>query len=173
MNSTMCGPSVDASCFPQNSFPSYYSPKESIIDGVSDHTFCLIVPIATYWVFSLFFHVLDSSNWKWLEKYRLHPTETVDKRNLVTRTQVVLHVAIQQFVQTALGYYVLSEDETQVVDHVAKLVQLSGTVQLVLGSVGGAPVTAETLARLTSAVYWWVIPSLQFLAGMYVIFFSS
>jgi sphinganine C4-monooxygenase len=90
--------------------PFYYSPRQRFFDDVPDHLTTVAVPIIAYWSLSLFFHSLDMSGWKWLEKYKIHDSEEVKKRNLVGRTEVVLAVIFQQVVQTLLGLMWLKED---------------------------------------------------------------
>lgn len=52
------------------------------------------VPIVVYWVASGIYTMLSS-----VEKYRLHPREEENSKNLVTRGQVIRGVILQQAVQ--------------------------------------------------------------------------
>jgi sphinganine C4-monooxygenase len=71
-------------------FPVYYCQKLDLFNGVPDYIVTLVAPIIAYWCFSLFFHALDMSGWKRLDKYRIHDSEEVQARNLVTRSEVVM-----------------------------------------------------------------------------------
>lgn len=178
--------------------PLYYTPRQRLIDDVPDHILTVTVPIIAYWFLSLFFHALDISGWKWLNKYRIHDSEEVKKRNLVGRTEVVLAVIFQQVIQTLLGLVWLEEEAVNghATSHAAQVVVVKGlqrwerllepVVDKVLGVVGalvghevvktaGGGVLGVTnggkevvLAKAAYFVYWWGIPIIQFFAAMYV-----
>ncbi|KAG6856572.1 hypothetical protein H0H87_003072 [Tephrocybe sp. NHM501043] len=127
--------------------PFYYSFSPSLITGIRDSHLALASPIIAYWGLSLFFHFLDISGWKWLEKYRIHESVEVQSRNRATRTEVVWAVILQHAIQTVLGLFWLSA-EGEPVDH--QNIQAVGP-------------------DLVYYVYWWAIPTLQFFAAMFII----
>ncbi|KAJ3755097.1 fatty acid hydroxylase superfamily-domain-containing protein, partial [Lentinula raphanica] len=147
--------------------PFYHSPRSTLLDGVSDPILTLAGPVLAYWSLSLFFHYLDSSEWKWLQKYRLHESAEVQAKNLVTRTQVVWAVIFQQVIQTALGIYWLSDDGHG--DHVLGQHRLARYIAPILAQLVDRHQEARLLPQVTYAVYWWVIPTLQLLFAMFVI----
>ncbi|PPQ94640.1 hypothetical protein CVT25_009371 [Psilocybe cyanescens] len=168
MNKTICPSLVPDNplCFTQPSFPIYFSPKQRLIEGVSDYTLTVLSPLVAYWSLSLFFHYLDMSNWKWLEKYRLHESAEVKAKNLVTRSDVVWAVILQQIIQTALGFLWLdSENCVHTANHAKEL----GRIAMVLYGVLGDILSPGLLARAAGFVYWWAIPAAQFVTAMFII----
>ncbi|KAJ3558631.1 hypothetical protein NP233_g11470 [Leucocoprinus birnbaumii] len=178
--------------------PLYYSPRQRLVDNVPDHIVTLAVPIIAYWSLSLFFHALDMSEWKWLEKYRIHEAEEIKKRNLVGRTEVVLAVIFQQIIQTALGYVWLEEEVHSGAASRAAVVAeglkrwerlLEPAVEKVVGVIAGvgagvvkssstsgggvlgaiAGGKEEVLAKAAWFMYWWGIPLFQFFFAMFFI----
>ncbi|KAJ3879808.1 fatty acid hydroxylase superfamily-domain-containing protein [Lentinula edodes] len=153
-------------CFDSTDHPFYHSSQPTLIDGVSDPILTLAGPILAYWTLSLFFHYLDTAEWKWLEKYRIHESAEIQSKNLVSRTQVVWAVIFQQIVQTVLGIFWLSDDShgdyVQGLHHIA---QYLAVIMRILGTER----EAQLLPMVTYAVYWWVIPTLQLLLAMFVI----
>ncbi|KAF9449950.1 sphingosine hydroxylase [Macrolepiota fuliginosa MF-IS2] len=145
--------------------PFYYSQRPRLIDGVPDHHVTLAVPILAYWSLSLFFHLLDISGWKWLERYRIHESEEVKKRNLVGRGEVILAVVFQQIIQTMMGFVWLEEEAiggggkgtsamTEVVNGLQRWERL---------------LEPEIIARVAWFMYWWGVPVFQFFLAMFFI----
>ncbi|GLB43434.1 putative fatty acid hydroxylase superfamily protein [Lyophyllum shimeji] len=148
--------------------PFYYSHKPTVIAAVPDQHLALAAPVLAYWSLSLFFHCLDISGWKWLEKYRIHDSAEVATRNRATRSQVIWAVLLQQVIQTVLGLFWLT-NEAPVANHQEKIraiaLQLQPLVELVVGTQN-----AHTLLPdLAWTAYWWAIPTFQFLFAMFVI----
>ncbi|THU83860.1 hypothetical protein K435DRAFT_688726 [Dendrothele bispora CBS 962.96] len=160
-------------CFSPTDAPFYYSSKPVLVEGIADPILTLAAPIIAYWVSSLLFHFLDISGWKWLDKYRLHDSEEVKKKNLVSRTEVVIAVIFQQVVQTALGYVWL-EDRGVNVDHLEKMQDVASWVEPLVRFVSGEAgedkrVKALVLHEVAYYMYWWVIPTMQLLMAMFII----
>ncbi|KAI0648813.1 sphingosine hydroxylase [Trametes meyenii] len=154
--------------------PFYYVPAPSLLSSLPDHYFALAVPVIAYWVLSLFFHILDTSGWKWLDKYRIHDSEEVKTRNLVTRTQVVWAVIVQHTLQTALGLWWIEEAPGgDQVDHVANMLRLAPALETANKWVFGQDVGANLLATKGAdglyTLYWWAIPAAKFFLGMFII----
>lgn len=153
-------------------YPFYYTPRPSVLPGVSDQALALAAPIIAYWVASLAFHALDVSDWRWLDKYRLHDSTEVVSRNLVTRTTVVWAVLLQQAIQTALGIFWMS-DEGHEVNHASEMQRVAALIARVSPMVLGNSVAESWLKseahRLTYFSYWWFIPAIQLLWAMYVL----
>ena len=170
MNATSCPstPHDGPLCFAPNTFPLYFSPKPALIAGFSDTVLTLAAPFVAYWSLSLFFHSLDISGWKWLEKYRIHESSEVKARNLATRSQVVWAVLFQQFIQTALGLVWLAEDQEHT-NHVGELLKLAASMEPILARALGIHMNPQLLTSATHFVYWWGIPVFQFLSAMYEI----
>lgn len=148
------------------SSPFYYSFEPSLIAGIRDNHLALAAPIIAYWSLSLFFHFLDISGWKWLEKYRIHESKEVTARNRATRTEVVLAVILQHIIQTALGFLWLSPGKP--VNHVEKMQRITA----VLRQFTSWAVDQENLEVVESPivyyVYWWAIPAFQLISAMCV-----
>jgi sphinganine C4-monooxygenase len=154
------------------------------------------MPIIAYWSLSLFFHALDISGWKWLDKYKIHESEEVRRKNLVSRTEVVFAVIFQQVIQTLMGLVWLDEEvnsggyanvvkglqrwERLLEPSVDRVLAVLGELQALVGggdvlgagASGGAAVGGkeEVLARIAYFMYWWGVPAFQFFAAMYVPF---
>ncbi|KAF7370738.1 Sphingosine hydroxylase [Mycena sanguinolenta] len=146
--------------------PWYYSSKPSLVDGVPDHYLALAALFVAYWAPSLFFHYLDTRDWKALEKYRIHDSAEVSSRNRVSRTAVIWTVIFQQVVQTVLGLFWLSAEHSVVPDHGGNVAAISRQLSLVLGS---GEYAQSILSSLAYYIYWWAIPVLQFLVAIFII----
>ena len=72
-----------------------------LVAPIPDKLFTLLLPIAAYWILSLFFHWIDVNDY--FSSYRLHTPAEVLKRNHVSRWEVIRDVLIQQVVQTVVG----------------------------------------------------------------------
>lgn len=152
-------------------FPWYHTPRPELLDWMSDKHLSLAAPIIAYWFLSLLFHALDLAQFSFLEKYRLHESEEVKSRNLVSRADVVWAVFLQQIIQTALGLVFIDEHGNESsYDHRAGMRACAPwvvrVVHLVCGRVSGENVLAAYGQELVHATYWWVIPSLQFLFAL-------
>ncbi|KAI9887116.1 MAG: hypothetical protein M1823_001106 [Watsoniomyces obsoletus] len=89
--------------------PSYtLHSRPPLLPLVPDNVLLLLLPIAAYWVFSLFFHYIDINDY-W-SQYRLHTPAEVLKRNHVSRSEVVRDVVIQQVIQVIVGYLISLTD---------------------------------------------------------------
>lgn len=169
MNTTSCSSFVDSDplCFDKISFPFYYSQRPNLIHHVPDFILALAAPVIAYWCLSLFFHTLDISGWKWLEKCRIHDSEEVQARNLVTCSEVVWAVILQQVIQTALGIISLSDESTHVVNHVQELRRVAFFVDSLAFTTFGERISPGVLVHATNFLYWWGVPALQFFGAMY------
>lgn len=76
-------------------------PKESLLPEMSDGVLALVAPVVAYWALSGIFHVIDTFHLA--EKYRIHPSEEVAKRNKASRMHVFLEVILQHIIQTIVG----------------------------------------------------------------------
>jgi sphinganine C4-monooxygenase len=155
----------DPLCFAKISFPFYYSQKPYLIHGIPDYILTLAAPVIAYWGLSLCFHALDISGWKWLEKYRIHDSEEVQARNTATRSEVVWAVILQQVIQTALGLISLSDESTHVVNHAQQLRHVASFLDSpAFTTFGERP---YIFAHAANFLYWWGVPTFQFLGAMY------
>jgi sphinganine C4-monooxygenase len=148
--------------------PFYYSHKHSLFARFPDQYLALASPIFAYWSLSLFFHFLDLSGWKWLEKYRIHESSEVKARNIATRSHVVCLVLLQQVLQTLLGLMWLS-DGLKATNHTQHMQDYAMKLRPLLRWGIGGTQTEEIMPDLVYFVYWWGIPGFQFLAAMYVV----
>ena len=76
-------------------------PLPPLVPPIPDKLLTMLLPIAAYWMLSMFFHWIDEKDC--FSKYRLHTPAEVLKRNHVTRWEVVRDVVIQQIIQTVVG----------------------------------------------------------------------
>ncbi len=93
-------PSANLSDLPP--LPSFtVSPPQPLISFIPDFYLSLILPVAAYWIVSLFFHYIDIVEvWP---QYRLPTPAEILKRNHVSRYEVARDVIIQQIIQTIVG----------------------------------------------------------------------
>lgn len=84
-----------------NVYESVKPQANSLLPFISDQLLSLISPIILYWVYSIFFHILDEFDL--MSHYRLHTPAELAARNKATRYEVVRDVLIQQSIQTTAG----------------------------------------------------------------------
>ncbi|KAG5336994.1 hypothetical protein C0989_011278 [Termitomyces sp. Mn162] len=150
------------------SVPFYYSFEPSLVVGIRDNYLALAAPIFAYWSLSLFFHFLDISGWKWLDKYRIHESKEVTARNRATRTQVVLAVILQHIIQTALGLLWLSA-EGKPANHVEKMQWIAEILRPFTSWALGEANFKAVEPQIAYYVYWWATPGFQLMSAMFVI----
>ncbi|KIY52906.1 hypothetical protein FISHEDRAFT_34182 [Fistulina hepatica ATCC 64428] len=167
-NATVCFENGQVLCDFSPQPPFYFSQKTTLIDGVSDQYVALAAPIVAYWAMSLFFHCFDMSDWKWLEKYRLHPPAEVQARNLVTRTQVIWAVIFQQIIQTLLGILWL-DSEPEAVDHYAETLRIGQYISPTVSSFVSWKTAVTLVPQLAYTIYWHAIPVFQLIMAMFII----
>lgn len=173
MNNSVCPHFFDGKniCLRETGVPLYHTDSPSLFPWLSDSNMALAAPVVVYWLLSLFFHGLDTSGWRWLEKYRIHESAEVQSRNRVTRTQVVLAVIVQQILQTVLGYVWMEETSSHAaVDHRQSMLDISQKLvpifHAVLGRKIGDAVLDDRGSNIVYFVYWWSIPAIQFFCAM-------
>ena len=82
--------------------PEYtLKPLPPLISGIPDTFLALACPVISYWVVSLFFHIIDV--YDLFPQYRLHTPQELLKRNHATRWDVFRDVILQQVIQTVMG----------------------------------------------------------------------
>jgi sphinganine C4-monooxygenase len=143
--------------------PFYYSSSPSLLSSFSDPVLAVLAPFIAYWVTAGIFQIFDSSNWAWLDQYRIHDSAEVASRNRASRLDVLVAVLIQQALQTALGLLWISEAPEHV-DHSATI----RSIAHVLVSALGIPDAAA--AQFAYLLYWWLFPAVQLFVAMYVNF---
>lgn len=154
--------------------PFYYNTRAQLLDWCPDPILSLAVPILAYWSCSIFFHLLDVSGWKWLDKYRIHESPEIVARNLASRAEVLRSVLLQQVMQTLAGFLWMEEQASgELVNHAGHMLRLQPALNGVLAWALGAKLGARTMdrdgARLLYAIYWWAIPTVRLLWCMCVV----
>jgi sphinganine C4-monooxygenase len=144
--------------------PLYYSPAPSLLSSLPDPLLTVFAPVLAYWLTAGFFHILDSSNWAWLLRYRIHDSAEVASRNRASPLSVFFAVLFQQALQTILGILWISEAPERA-DHATAIRNIAHVLASPLGIFDAA---AAPLAYL---LYWWLIPAAQLIVAMYVNFF--
>jgi sphinganine C4-monooxygenase len=152
-------------------YPFYHKNTLSLIPSIPDKYLSLLLPIILYWLVSLWFHFLDTARFPFFEKYRLHEPEEISKRNRVSAKRVVAMVLVQQVVQTFVGLIALDGEEVSrlqvFADHESNVSAIGAKVaKLVTGIAGlsnGVKILNFMGANFANWVYWWGLPSLQFL----------
>lgn len=164
-----------------NQTPFYFQPQPSVVPGISDKYLSLALPIIIYWVASLFYHALDTLQLPFTEKYRLHESEEVTKRNRVGVTRVIVMVVVQQIIQTVFGVLLLDDDsvglEQTFADHPAKILDIAAFLRSTTTELLGVslePATTKLLFASQDALsaawwlYWWGIPTAQLWFAFFV-----
>jgi sphinganine C4-monooxygenase len=158
--------------------PFYYVGSRSLLDIMPDHYLSLAAPVVAYWAASLLFHLLDISNARWLDKYRIHESAEVKSRNLASRWDVFTAVVLQHLIQTATGMWWMEDKPTgDAVEHLVPLVAraplLLSLIRGLFGDKLGAQLWSTYGHQLAYGVYWWAIPIAKLLLGMYVLSFHA
>lgn len=82
--------------------PTYTtSPLPPLLAPIPDKILLLLLPVIAYWVVSLFFEWLDST--EYCNQYRLHTPAELTMRNHVTKWECFRDVVLQQVIQTIVG----------------------------------------------------------------------
>jgi len=117
--------------------------------------------------------MLDVSGWAWVQHYRIRDGSDVTSRNKATLGQVIRAVILQQSIQTALGWWWLRDIEPADVTHGRAMGHLYPIVlralDLALGKQNATRLAALHGPAIVSIVYWWAIPTVQFLFALYVL----
>jgi len=157
-----------------HSHPFYYPQADSLIPGLSDPLLAMIAPVLVYWLTSALFHLLDISNWAWIDRYRIHDSAEVSSRNRATRPEVFRAVVLQQAIQTALGYFWLSESPERP-DHPAAMRAVARALSSSLGVLSLSPSDEQAYPllgaspRLAYIFYWYFVPAAQLFLAMIVL----
>jgi len=141
---------------------------------MSDSALALVAPLVVYWVYSLFFHFLSKAEIAWVERYRIHDPEEM-QRNKVSVTEVIQGVVLQHVLQTILGFLVL-DDETastaativtaeRITSVVSKVLRILSIKQIVIEQYG-MPAYIDSLLTISSALQHYIIPTIQFFIAM-------
>lgn len=155
--------------------PFYHTTRPNLLSFMSDKYLSLAAPVLAYWLYSFFFHFLDTVQFSYFEKRRIHDSPEVLARNKVTVTQVIKAVILQHVIQTVLGIFWLEDDEVifrreVMKDHLAAMGNLAPWVAdgvlLVLGRRIGEQVLKSNGEAIVRWVYWWGVPALQMLFAL-------
>jgi len=153
--------------------PFYYTDRPSVFPQVSDQVLAIFAPILAYWVYSLFFHALDVSDSRWLDKYRIHESSEVKERNRASRGQVVAAVVLQHVIQALLAWWWTEEMEADELQELAKIKNIEGlvfrTASLIWSEKQALHFTLLRGEEAVSFVYWWAIPLAQLGFAFFVI----
>lgn len=144
--------------------------SETAMDPWSDETMSVWVPIAAYWVYSIIFHFLMKAEIPFFEKYRIHTSDDMKKRNRVSAAKVLTMVTIQQSIQAILGLILIKPTDPAAAalkdkEVVARWSAYIYNVALHFTSSTQVGVVSEMVAK---AAYWIGIPFLQFFCAMQV-----
>ncbi|KIP05499.1 hypothetical protein PHLGIDRAFT_74239 [Phlebiopsis gigantea 11061_1 CR5-6] len=154
--------------------PLYYVGRPSLLTWLPDNLFSLAAPVIAYWVASMLFHLLDISDARWLDKYRIHDSEEVKSRNLASRWDVFKAVVLQHIVQTLIGLWWMEDKPAgDLVDHVGDMARKCAVVlsllRTALGEHRAMSVWLSHGHKIVYVVYWWAIPTSKFLFGAFII----
>jgi sphinganine C4-monooxygenase len=148
----------------------YHVDGPQIFPSISDASLSLLAPILAYWLYSLFFYFLDTSNFRFLDRYRIHESKEVQSRNAVTVREVIVAVVFQQVIQTVLGVFLLEETARAGTSWFGDVSWVSWLVDSIMMVVFGRRVADQILeangARMVWWTFWWGIPIAQITFGL-------
>ncbi|CAG8473429.1 8577_t:CDS:2 [Paraglomus occultum] len=134
-----------------------------ILPFMTDKQLSMLVPLLVYWVYSIFYHLISEYRVSLFEPYRIHTPAEIEKRNKVTKAEVIKSVLIQQVLQTLFGLLILmAEDEDMLVDDEAEVDKLTGEIERMFGKLELGRVMAEMC-------YWYLLPITKFVIAMFVV----
>ena len=153
--------------------PWYYDPNPRLFNAMPDHWFSVLCPVAAYWLLSGFFDILDTGDWRWLQKYKIHESAEVTSRNRISKKQVIAAVILQHIIQMTLGYFWMdstAETGGSPSTHIPQMDAIAPTILSSLETLLGRRVTTYLWRHhaqgLVYFVYWWAIPLVQLLGGL-------
>ncbi|WVQ78358.1 hypothetical protein IAT38_000443 [Cryptococcus sp. DSM 104549] len=158
--------------------PFYHTTRPNLFTSISDKHLSLLAPVLAYWIYSIFFHALDTAQFSYFEKRRIHDSPEVLARNKVTVRQVINAVILQHIVQTALGLWWLEDDEVILRreiyrDHLAGMAGyapwIADAVLLVLGRRTGEQLLKTHGEAIVRWTYWWGVPAFQMFFSFFII----
>lgn len=102
-----------------------------------------------------------------VERYRIHESEEMKKRNKVTPGEVVRAVILQQVIQVTLAVFWLTEDdvlhrESPEVAMTRLAPSVLAIARVLLGDITAARFMRAYGGQILYCVYWWIIPTVQF-----------
>jgi len=152
--------------------PFYYTTRAAVSPWMSDVTLSMLAPVFAYWAYSLFFHLIDTLDL--FPSGRIHESAEVLRRNKATQSQVVGAVVFQHVVQIVVGYIWLSMEKPDIRPSPAESMRsiagpVARAVLLILGEARAMPILRAYGPEIVSWVYWWGIPIVQFIFGMWVV----
>lgn len=89
--------------------PISLSVKPDLISGIPDGILALIGPVVVYWIYSMFFHVIDAYNLA--EQYKIHPSPEELAKNKASVADVIKDVIFQHVIQSVFGYIIYKFDK--------------------------------------------------------------
>jgi sphinganine C4-monooxygenase len=137
-------------------------------DPWSDEILALWVPIAAYWIYSLFFYFIMKAEIPYFEQYRIHTIGDMEKRNKVSLVRVLSMVTLQQVIQVVLGVLVLHPVDPirYAIEEENSLKWWSGLFLAVTSRLSRLGLSYHLANILAKVVYWIMIPAVQFVAAM-------
>lgn len=75
--------------------------KHTLINGVSDYTLSLIVPVVTHWLTAAVYEVFE--RYQLFYQYKIHTSAEEKTKNTITRMECLRGVILVQILQTGLG----------------------------------------------------------------------
>lgn len=144
--------------------PFYCSMRPRLFSLLDDKYLSLLAPICVYWVFASFFHLLDISGLRCIERYRIHESPAEKRRNKVSLKSVIRSIVLQQVIQTVLGIAVMyweAEETPSLAKHAYSIQSLQTTLSTF--DPQGANLRTYELAAW---IYWWVWPALQLVIAL-------
>jgi sphinganine C4-monooxygenase len=137
-----------------------------LISCMSDEALAVVMPVVTYWIYSIVFHFIMKAQIPFFEKYRIHTLEEMETKNKVSLYEVLRMVLVQQTLQTILGIMVLPSEEPTP-DHFFIQQTYAQHIYRYIDMIS-ASVTDEAVQCIAYAAYWVIIPVIQFVVAMYV-----
>ena len=126
-----------------------------VLPFIEDTNLALIAPLIVYWAMSLFFHILDQTDF--LASRRIHTPLELRSRNKVTLSKVIRDVIVQQLVQTAFGLFLQRFDAEVYHDPQITINKVHAFIPFTI---------SEKAAR---GIAFMILPALRFLGAILIL----
>ncbi|KAL4063191.1 hypothetical protein V8B97DRAFT_2109426 [Scleroderma yunnanense] len=136
--------------------PFYFIARQNLVGDISDTTLALMCPVIAFWMFSVFFDLLDNSGWRFFEQYRIHESNEIKSRNLATKSEVVINVIAGYLIQTIVGIIYLNDLPDISLSHCSmELEEMQTTLVCFIKWMARPKLLVDLLIfHKTSIVYW-------------------
>lgn len=148
--------------------PFYCSTRPRLFSFLDDKYLSLLAPICVYWISASFFHLLDISGLKCIERYRIHESVADKSKNKVSLGNVIRCIILQQIIQTVLGVAVMYWDPVETPSLAKHAYDIQTLHQLTSTAIDrlGFQTNEARMYELATWMYWWAWPAVQMIMAL-------